>query len=369
MDEKQLAELIAKSVAEAVGGKVEEIKKEVLEASKANAGVPKVKEIGEKSVMNAKNIKAPFKQLGSDMEKFCDSFKAAFNSATPADGGYTVPEELESAIISYAEESAIVRPRATVIKMKTDTWKKNKLDQSTSQFGGVTVAWVGESGTTTDTKFTIGQVSLTVNKMLMLTTESREILADSNLDFANYVVNLFGRAMVHFEDVAFLTGDGNAKPLGVLVDTDVPVVNRAVADQISSVDIDNMFYSLKPIFRKAAIWLGSTGAVKYIDGLTVSATDLRKLLGQSMTANGVIEVLKGKQVIETEKCSALGDKGDLAFVDFSWYYIGDREGITVDSSIHDRFRNDEITVRLVKRVDGMLAMKESAVILDVPAAG
>lgn len=370
MNEKELAKLIAKSVEDAVSGKFETLKKEIEEASKANAGIPKVVEIGEKSVMNKKNIKAPFVQLGTEMEKFCDEMKgmisgakAAFNEGTPADGGYTVPEELESSIISYAEESAIVRPRAFIKKMKGETWKSNKLDQSSSQFGGVTVAWVGESGTTADTKFALGQVSLTVNKMLMLTTESREILADSNLDFANYVVNLFGRAMVHFEDVAFLTGNGDGKPLGVLVDEDMPVYNRAVANQISLADINGMFYSLKPVFREKAVWIGSTGAIEYIDSLV--GTDNRPLLSESLKL-GTPVVLKGKPVIETEKCSALGTKGDLAFVDFSWYYIGDREGITVDASIHDKFRNDEITVRLVKRVDGKMAMKEAGVILDVP---
>lgn len=369
MDEKELAKLIAKSVEDAVGTKMEAIKKEVEEAGKANAGIVKVAEIGEKSVMNAKNVKAPFVQLGSDMEKFCNSFKemvvgkAAFNESTPADGGFTVPEELESSIISYMEENAIVRPRAFVKKMKGETWISNKLDQSSSQFGGVTVAWVGESGTTDDTKFALGQVSLTVHKMLMLTTESREILADSNIDFANYVVNIFGRAMVHFEDVAFLTGNGDGKPLGVLVDKDIPVYNRAVANQISRFDINGMFYTLKPIFREKAVWIGSTGAVAHIDGL--DDTTGKALLMESLKT-GTPTTLKGKPMIETEKCSALGTKGDLAFVDFSWYYIGDREGITVDASMHDKFRNDEITVRLVKRVDGKMAMKEAAVILDVP---
>lgn len=369
MNEKELAKLIAKSVEDAVGTKMEAIKKEVEEAGKANAGIMKVAEIREKSVMNKKNIKAPFVQLGTEMEKFCEEMKemirgakAAFNESTPADGGFTVPEELESSIISYVEENAIVRPRAFIKKMKGETWISNKLDQSVNAFGGVTVAWVGESESTDDTKFVLGQVSLTVHKMLMLTTESREILADSNIDFANYVVNIFGRAMVHFEDVAFLTGNGDGKPLGILVDEDIPVYNRSVANQIHPVDVDGMFYKIPLTLRKGAIWLGSTGAIQYLDGLV--AGDGRKVYPQGN--DGELKSLKGRQLIETEKCSELGTKGDLALVDFSWYYIGDREGITVDASAHVGFRNDDITVRLVKRVDGKMAMKEAAVILDVP---
>jgi len=375
---KEQLEAIGASVGDAVSKKMEEIKSIVKGETKGDEKIIKdIKEIGEKSIMKVERVKAPFVQLGSEMEKFCDNFKtllmggsidkAAFNETTDADGGYTVPEELEASILSYIEEEAIVRPRATIIKMKSDVWKSGKLDQSASQFGGVVVSWVGESETTTDKKFALTQISLTAKKMLMLTTESREILSDSNIDFANYVVNIFGRAAAYFEDQEFLTGIGGAHPNGILVDGDIAVINREVADQISGKDINDMFYALKPVFRKKAVWIGSTGAIQYIDGLTVSTTDKRPLLSESLKSEAAV-TLKGKPFIETEKCSDLGDKGDLAFVDFSWYYIGDREGITVDASIHDRFRYDEITIRLVKRVDGDMAMKQAAVILDVPSA-
>lgn len=382
MKPKELQELVGKAVNEVVGEKFNEIKSSIEDARKKDANEFRGTDMGEnseKSVMNTKRIKAPFVKLGKEMDKFCMDLKqmlkgaqvleskeakAAFNEGTDADGGYTVPEELEAAIMSYMEEEAVVRPRATIIKMKSDTWKKNKLDQSASQFGGVTVSWVGESETTTDTKFALGQVSLVARKMLMLTTESREILSDSNIDFANYVVNIFGRAAAYFEDYEFLNGDGTDRPLGILADTDISVINREVADQISYQDIIGMFYGLKPIFRKSAIWIASTGAIQYIDGL--EDTTGKPLLAESLKT-ATPTTLKGKPVFETEKVAELGTKGDLTFVDFSWYYIGDREGITVDASIHDRFRYDEITIRLVKRVDGKLAMKEAAIILDVPS--
>jgi len=378
MFSKEQLEAIGKAVSEAVSKKMDEIKAIVKEETKGDEKIIKAVEVGEKSIMKVERVKAPFVKLGSEMEKFCEDMKAmlrgaqvvdkaAFNETTDADGGYTVPVELEASILSYIEEEAIVRPRATIIKMKSDTWKSGKLDQSASQFGGVVVSWVGESETTTDKKFTLTQISLTAKKMLMLTTESREILSDSNIDFANYVVNIFGRAAVYFEDQEFLTGVGGAHPNGILVDADIAVINREVADQISGKDINDMFYALKPVFRKKAIWIGSTGAIQYIDGLTVSTTDKRPLLSESLKSEAAV-TLKGKPFIETEKCSDLGDKGDLALVDFSWYYIGDREGITVDASIHDRFRYDEITIRLVKRVDGDMAMKQAAVILDIPSA-
>ena len=381
MGEAKMLEIVGKAVSEAVTSNMDAMKKSIEDAKVEDKKNFKTKEtiVLEKSVMKTKRIEAPFVELGTKMEKFCvdmksmlkgapmlesDEQKAAFNEGTDADGGYTVPEELATAIMSYVEEETIVRPRATKIKMASETWTKNKLDQSSTQFGGVTVSWVGESDTTTDTKFALAQISMTARKMLMLTTESREILADSNIDFANYVVNIFGRAAAYFEDYVFLNGNGTTQPLGILADTDIDTVNRAVANQIAYEDINEMFYSLKPTFRRKAVWVGSTGAIQYIDGLVDS--DGKPLLSESLKSATPV-TLKGKGFFESEQVADLGTKGDLIFVDFSWYYIGDREGITVDASIHDRFRYDEITIRLVKRVDGKMAMKEAAVILDVPS--
>ncbi|HBI50275.1 MAG TPA: phage major capsid protein [Candidatus Moranbacteria bacterium] len=379
--DKEMLKLIGEAVGDAVNSKMDEIKASVSEVTKGDVKIRGQKEIveGEKSVMNMKRVKAPFVQLGEKMDKFVSDMKsmirgaqvlqseaekAAFNEGTDADGGYTVPEELEAAILSYVEEEAVVRPRATVIKMASNVWKSGKLDQSSHQFGGVTVSWLGESETASDTKFALTQISLTAKKMLMLTTESREILADSNINFANYVVNIFGRAAAYFEDYMFFNGDGNSQPLGLLADTGIQIHHRAVANQISYTDINTMFYMLKPVFRKRAVWIGSTGAIQYIDGLIDEFG--KPLLSESLKSS-TPTTLKGKPFIETEKVADLGTKGDLLFIDLGWYYIGDREGITVDASVHDRFRYDEITIRFVKRVDGALAMGVAGVILDVPS--
>jgi len=380
MDEKELVKLVGEAVNTAVTKEFDKIKEQVKETKGEVKFVSKENEIAEKSVLNIKNHRAPFVKLGAEMEKYCNDLKqmikgapvlkteqekAAFNIGDDADGGYTVPEDLESAILSYVEEETIVRPRATTVKMKSDTWTKNKLDQSSTQFGGVTVSWVGEGVTADDTSFALTQISMTARKMLLLTTESREILSDSNIDFANYVVNIFGRAMAYYEDYYFLRGNGTTQPYGIISDTGIDTVNRAVANQVSYADVISMFYGLKPQFRSKAIWIGGTDVIEYVDSL-VDATTGRPIWADSMK-EGTPPTLKGRPFIETEKVPALGTKGDLSLVDLSWYYIGDREGITVDASIHDRFRYDEITVRLIKRVDGVLAMKEAAVILDVPS--
>jgi HK97 family phage major capsid protein len=62
--------------------------------------------------------------------------------------------------------------------------------------------------------------------------------------------------------------------------------------------------------------------------------------------------LLGRPVIMTEKCSALGTRGDIVFADLSYYLIGDRMTMSAASSVDYRFGNDQTAFRLIQRVDG-----------------
>ena len=62
--------------------------------------------------------------------------------------------------------------------------------------------------------------------------------------------------------------------------------------------------------------------------------------------------LLGRPIIYTEKAETLGTAGDLYFVDFSQYLIGDRASMEVASSPHVQFINDRTVWRLIQRVDG-----------------
>jgi HK97 family phage major capsid protein len=62
--------------------------------------------------------------------------------------------------------------------------------------------------------------------------------------------------------------------------------------------------------------------------------------------------LLGRPAIMTEKLPALGTKGDLILVDPSLYIIGDRQQIEIAASEHVNFLANQMTWRVVERVDG-----------------
>jgi HK97 family phage major capsid protein len=62
--------------------------------------------------------------------------------------------------------------------------------------------------------------------------------------------------------------------------------------------------------------------------------------------------LLGLPAILTEKVPALGTKGDLMLLDPSLYVVGDRMQIEIAASEHVNFLKNQMTWRVVERVDG-----------------
>ena len=60
----------------------------------------------------------------------------------------------------------------------------------------------------------------------------------------------------------------------------------------------------------------------------------------------------GRPVFFTEKTPALGTTGDISFVDFGYYLIGDRQMMQSMSSEHYKFQNDKTAFRVIERLDG-----------------
>jgi HK97 family phage major capsid protein len=60
----------------------------------------------------------------------------------------------------------------------------------------------------------------------------------------------------------------------------------------------------------------------------------------------------GIPVVVTEKVPAKGSIGDIMLADMRYYLIGDRQRLTIEESMHVKFKFDEKAWRFVQRVDG-----------------
>jgi len=121
-----------------------------------------------------------------------------------------------------------------------------------------------------------------------------------------------------------------------------------------------------------AVWILTKAALTEIldirsglyDGSSVDETKGNPLFlpGFSIAAD-LPKTILGYPYLVTDKLPAVGSKGDIMLVNLSAYYIGNRGGLSVASSMHDRFRYDETVFRFVKRVDGQCALENAFVVL------
>lgn len=324
----------------------------------------------------------PFIQLSTKMEDFITGVKElaqygslktkSLQESDDTAGGFLVPEEFQAEVIRFATETAIVRPRARIIPMSTNTKTLPKLDQSNFKFAGIDIHWEGDEGEEKEeSQPKFGRITLKLGKMIGLCPAGDDLLADSAINLANFLVGIFGEAIAYEEDLQFLTGNGMKKPLGIV--NCGTSLNRTTEDKIVYEDLKKMRETLPAWADAGAVWILTKAALTEIldiksgvyDGSVVDETKGFPLFlpGFSIAA-GLPTTILGYPYLLTDKLPAVGTKGDLILGNLSAYYIGDKGGLAVASSMHDRFRYDETVFRFVKRVDGQCALSNAFVVLD-----
>ena len=274
-----------------------------------------------------------------------------------ASGGFLVPTEFLADMQSVMAETAIVRPRATIIRMRRRSIQIPVLDQTgtTSSrphwFGGMVFYWAEEASAKTITNATFRQVDLTAHKLIGYTRASDELLDDSAISLSDFLAGPVGMAggISWNEDYTFINGTGAGQPLGVIPAPATITVNRAAANAISFADLANMMENFLPTGR--GVWLITQSALSDIIQMS-GPTGNASYIWQPNARDGIPGSLLGFPVIWTEKCPRIGTAGDVILADWRFYLIGDRQATTIESTEYDQWAYDQTSWRAVHRVDG-----------------
>ena len=285
----------------------------------------------------------------------------SYGSEVPADGGFLIPERLRSDILAVALEAAVVRPRAMVIPMDSLRVPIPMLDvtsQVSSIFGGVVCFWTEEAAQLTESQATFGRVILDAKKLTAYAEVPNELLADAPA-FSAFFDTIFPKAIAWFEDIGFITGTGVGEPLGFVncpASVAVPIQSGQATKTILWENIISMYARMLPTALGSAVWIASIDTFPELAtmALSVGTGGGPVWMGNytSPGANTPPVTIMGRPVHFTEKTPQLGTTGDINFVDFSYYLVGDRQMMQAMSSEHFRFQNDKTAFRAIERVDG-----------------
>lgn len=310
-----------------------------------NSGLPNVDELRQKM---------------ANHEKLVRELRNAAGSTVPSDGGFLIPEILRSEILQLSMEGAVVRPYSTVIPMDSLTVPIPAVDETsrvTSLFGGIQFYWTPEGGAGVDSSAKFAQINLVAKKLFGYSGIPNELLADAAA-FVAWFGQAFPSAYGWFEDIAFLTGDGTDKPMGVQNGPGVVTTTRAGTSTNTIVydDIVKMYAHMYPASMRNSRWVASIDTFPQLAELSFTpaggSSPVPVMLWQMNAVGTPVATLLGRPIDFTEKIPSLGSTGDLMLVDFSQYLIGDRQAMSLESSNDYLFGTDKTAFRLLSRIDG-----------------
>ena len=193
-------------------------------------------------------------------------------------------------------------------------------------------AWLDEEDALTESDEVFGQTSLSAYKLGTFLKVSDELLNDSVFDLPSYISTEFARRIGAKEEEAFFVGDGSGKPTGIFAATGGAQtgVTAASSTAITADELIDLFYSLKSPYRRKAVWVMNDSTVKAIRKLK---DNQGQYLWQPSLTAGAPDLLLGKPVRTSAYMPAIAaDAKTVAFGDFSYYWIADRQGTLFQAS-------------------------------------
>jgi len=261
----------------------------------------------------------------------------AISSVTTPDSGYLVPPETEAEI---GRRLAIVSPIRSIAGIRTVSSNVYRKPFSTT---GFETGWVGETDARPETDTpTLVELEYPVMELYAMPAATASLLDDTAIDIDRWIAGEVEMAFAEQESAAFVNGDANKKPKGLL---NYPTVAEAswtwgsvgyvvtgasgafAATDASDVLVDTV-YALKAGYRQNAHWVmnrKTQGAIRKLKD-----ADGHYLWAPPATAQGRATIMNF-QVAEAEDMPNIGANSlSIGFGDFSrGYLIVDRLGVRV----------------------------------------
>ena len=275
-----------------------------------------------------------------------------------ADGGFAVPPDFRTEIVKkvMGEESLLGRTDQMTTSSNSITVPTDETTPWQSS-GGVLAYWESEAGQKTQSKPQLTEKTVKANKIIALVPMTDELLQDAP-SMAAYVNSKAPEKIDFKVNDAIIRGTGVGMPLGFLNSgalLTITAESGQTADTIVFNNIVNMYTRATDATKRRGVWLINGDAEAQLMKMQFPGTGTAVPVylppgGLSAQPYGT---LMGRPVIPVESASALGDVGDISFVDLSQYMsVVKGGGIRQDVSIHLFFDYDVTAFRFVLRVGG-----------------
>ncbi len=280
------------------------------------------------------------------------------STTVPAEGGYAVPPDFREAIRQALTGPESLMPRTDMYATEFQAITVPKDDKGPWGTTGPQANWTAEKTQIADSKVSIGQMTVKLEKLACLMPVTEELLQDAP-GISSYI-NRKAPDVIRFKfDEAIVAGTGTGQPQGFIGHASEVAVNRATANQIKFADVLKMYERMPPNYISGAIWLCNSDVLPVLMNMSFqdNTTNPRPVwLPTFQMADSPYGTLMGRPVVLHEAMPALGSKGDLTFINLErGYFCVEKagfSGLRQDISIHLYFDYDITSFRWILRVGG-----------------
>ncbi|NBC88081.1 MAG: phage major capsid protein [Alphaproteobacteria bacterium] len=253
----------------------------------------------------------------------------SISSATPGDGGYAVPRELDAVIARELAEVSPIRNIAQVVKTGTSGYRKLVAT------GGVASGWVSESSARPETGTpNFSEIAPPCGDLYANPAASQAMLDDVGFDLESWLAAEIAAEFARAEGDAFVNGNGTNRPAGFLTATTsiaedgtrsfgqlqyIGSGNASGFDAEPDAKLIDLIHSLKAGHRQGACFVMNSATLAAVRKLKTSDG---AFLWQPGLVEGQPDRLLGYPVIEAEDMPDIeGGAFPIAFGNFRHGYL------------------------------------------------
>lgn len=293
------------------------------------------------------------KHFWNAMRGHGSSFDELANGRSTGTGLYAMPNTAHNKYMAALEKESLFRSIGTVIKAYGSGYRIFAKDSTDL------AQWVAENDTL---PIYNGIEDFTINtvdswKLAAFVKMDAAFINDASFNIENYLINRFAKDFGRAEDNAFINGNGSEMPTGILNDTNGADVGITTTE-ITYDKVIGLYFSVKPEYRKNAVWLMN-------DATALALRTLKDSAGNYLWRDSDDTIL-GKKVIMSEYMpDAESGSKPIAFGDFSYYWVIGRSPIGVRTLTEKFAAVDQLGYLAYEFLDGKLIRPEAIKVLQI----
>jgi HK97 family phage major capsid protein len=300
----------------------------------------------------------------------------SFSGATPGDGGFAVPREIDTQIDATLKAISPIRGIANVVQVGSAGYRKLVTQN------GVASGWAGEVATRSETATpTFNEIVPPMGDLYANPAASQFMLDDAGFDVESWLAGEIATEFARAEGAAFVSGNGTNRPKGFLAgpiaataDATRPfgtlqyVASGAAGAFAASAPQDrlvDMVQTLRTPYRQGAVWVMNS---KTLASLRKFKTTDGQFLWQPSLISGNADSLLGYPVVEAEDMpDVAADSLSIAFGNFqAGYLIAERAETAI---LRDPYTNKPfVYFYATKRVGGIVSNSEAIKVMKFAAS-